>query len=80
MPIVEELTGGDKALIRNTVQIHQGKLLDIFFASHPLSTEQDIYICGRYQMVQTAYQNILDINPELAKRVYSDALPPVHKR
>ena len=80
VPVVEDLAGSREALTGDPIQIHQGKLLDIFFANHPLSTEQDIYICGRYQMVQTAYQNILDTSPEQAKRVYSDALPPVHKR
>lgn len=76
VPVVESFSSKSPAKTGDTTKQHQGKLLDIFFASNSLKEEQDIYICGRYQMVQTAYQKIRASNPVLANRVYSDALPP----
>ncbi|PSU35562.1 hypothetical protein [Photobacterium lutimaris] len=76
VPVVESLSSKSKAKAGDATKLHQGKLLDIFFANTSLKEEQDIYLCGRYQMVQTAYQQIVAINPELANRVHSDALPP----
>ncbi|MBY5945019.1 hypothetical protein [Photobacterium rosenbergii] len=77
--VVETLPQGNSCS-GNAVELHQGQLLDIFFANQDLQAHQDIYICGRYQMVQSAYRKMVDTNPELASRIYSDALPPVHKR
>ncbi|WEM45148.1 hypothetical protein PTW35_18820 (plasmid) [Photobacterium sp. DA100] len=78
VPVVELLSSDDMTNLVEEAGLHQGRLLDIFFANSELRAEQDIYICGRYQMVQTAYQQIQHANPELAKRIYSDALPPAH--
>ncbi|MGR5063726.1 hypothetical protein [Photobacterium sp. DNB22_13_2] len=80
VPVVETLSTYAPSSIDIGIGVQQGKLLDIFFANTELMAEQDIYLCGRYQMVQTAYQQITATNLELATRIYSDALPPISAR
>ena len=77
--VVETLPQG-RSCHGDAIGLHQGQLLDVFFANQQLGTNQDMYICGRFEMVQTAYSHIVKANPELAGRIFSDALPPVQKQ
>ncbi|MBC7005727.1 hypothetical protein BIZ37_24515 [Photobacterium sp. BZF1] len=77
---VVETLPQDSSCHCDAIGLHQGQLLDIFFFNQQLGTNQDMYICGRFEMVQTAYRHIVKANPELAGRIFSDALPPIHKR
>ncbi|MGF1700253.1 hypothetical protein L4D09_08060 [Photobacterium makurazakiensis] len=56
-----------------TQQIRQGKLLDIVNKECDFSTLPDTYICGRYEMVQTAFAELKNRHHQLS--IYSDALP-----
>ncbi|MGF1680101.1 hypothetical protein [Photobacterium minamisatsumaniensis] len=54
-------------------QICQGKLLDIVNKECDFSALPDTYICGRYEMVQTAFAELKNRHHQLT--IYSDALP-----
>ncbi|MFL1806650.1 hypothetical protein ACJW8E_02940 [Plesiomonas shigelloides] len=56
-----------------SIVARNGRLLDIVYDDFDFNTQPDIYICGRYEMVQDAY---LHLSNEFDSRVniYSDAL------
>jgi aquacobalamin reductase/NAD(P)H-flavin reductase len=60
--------------ISNNIVAHHGRLLDIVYEDFDFNTPADLYICGRYEMVQAAYSHINNVY-EGQLNIYSDALP-----
>ncbi|MGF1875016.1 hypothetical protein L4D77_06785 [Photobacterium frigidiphilum] len=60
--------------ISNNIVAHHGRLLDIVYDDFDFNTPADLYICGRYEMVQVAYPHLNNVY-EGQLNIYSDALP-----
>lgn len=58
----------------NNTMIREGGLLPLVYQDVDFRTQPDLYICGRYEMVQTAYSH-LNKEYDGQLNIYSDALP-----
>ncbi|MDX2321504.1 MAG: hypothetical protein QNK26_13025 [Moritella sp.] len=57
-----------------SIVARQGRLLAIVYEDYDFNTLPDLYICGRYDMVQVAYSHLHN-KYEGRLNIYSDALP-----
>ncbi|WP_064609561.1 hypothetical protein [Photobacterium sp. J15] len=53
----------------------RGRLLDIVYDDNLFYQQTEIYLCGRYEMVQSAFHHMTQNFAIPAKNIYSDALP-----